>query len=457
MRDKQYIQSEKVFWRQYNDGVVAINHETNEVILLNNSGAALFSFLIYPRTIQQVVKFLKDGFNVGANVARADAHEFLSSLILKGFIKTAGKITNSIREAKNLQISKSNGNNSEKKYEVMRWAARNLIPISVQIELTHHCNLHCIHCYLSEKDSENVPNLLFLKKLFHQLKGAGTLFLTLTGGEPLLYSNLVNVLDIAVLQCGFSTTIFTNGTIMRKDWKDIISKYSLKEIHVSLYSLHSDIHDEITGVQGSQRLTLNFIKQLLDTGIRVVIKSPLFRQTIEEAPSLLEYVKELGAEWFGGPLITPRDDGDMFPTTMRATRKQIISYFQKIEDSFSIKGDIFQDVFGSTGDSPLACLALSNSCFIDVNGDLYPCSQVRRKIGNVFKNQFEKLWHESLVLERIREVRMNDLKKCSKCKIITYCSRCPGLADLERGDIFDLSPFDCLLAQCRKEAEKQRN
>ncbi len=106
MRDKQYIQSKKVFWRQYNDGIVAINHETNEVILLNNSGAALFSFLIYPRTIQQVVKFLKDGFNVEANVVLADAHEFLSSLILKGFIKTAGQITNSIREAKNLQISK---------------------------------------------------------------------------------------------------------------------------------------------------------------------------------------------------------------------------------------------------------------------------------------------------------------------------------------------------------------
>jgi len=268
----------------------------------------------------------------------------------------------------------------------------------------------------------------------------------------------MTILDIAVLQYRFSTTIFTNGTIRRKDWEDIIARYSFKEFHVSLYSLQPNIHDSITGVQGSQRLTLDFIRHLREAGVRVVIKSPLFRQTIEEAPNLREYANKIGAEWMGGPLITPRDNGDMFPTTMRATRKQIVSYFQKLEqEPLSIKEDVVQDVLhGSIRESPLACLALSYSCFIDVSGDLYPCSEVRRKIGNVLKTPFKKLWYESPLLIKIREIHLSDLKECSNCKLLPYCSRCPGLADLEGGDIFGISPFDCLIAQCRKEADTNK-
>ena len=227
--------------------------------------------------------------------------------------------------------------------------------------------------------------------------------------------------------------------------------------HVSLYSLQADIHDGITGFEGSQSLSLNFVQQLRHAGVRVVIKSPLFRQTIEEAASLRRYAKEIGAEWSGGPLITPRDNGDMSPTAMRADREQIVSYFQELEEgSLSVKGNIVQDVLhGSVKEGPLACLALSNSCFIDVRGDLYPCSQVRQKIGNVVETSFRKLWYESPILIQIRETRLSDLPACSNCDLLPYCSRCPGLADLEGKDILGLSPFDCILAQCRKRAQQQ--
>jgi len=455
MTDKRYEHSEKVFWRLYRDGVIAIHHETNEIILLNSAGAAIWPTLSSPRTIQQVASFLQVEFEVDPDLARTDANEFLSSLLLKGFVKVTGETENLERKFGEIQNGESNRDYSEK-HEVLRWAARNLIPVSVQVELTHRCNLHCTHCYLSARFQSELDVSSF-EKIARQLKDTGTLFLTLTGGEPLLYSDLKTILDIAILQCGFSTTIFTNGTIKRRDWKDIITRYSFKEVHVSLYSLQADVHDRITGVKGSQILTLNFVQQLRHAGVRVVIKSPLFRQTIEEAASLRRYAKEIGAEWSGGPLITPRDNGDMSPTAMRADREQIVSYFQELEEgSLLVKADSVQDALhGSVSGSPLACLALSNSCFIDVRGDLYPCSQVRQKIGNVLDTPFKKLWYEPPILTQIRETRLSDLPACSNCELLPYCSRCPGLADLEGKNILGPSPFDCILAQCRKRAQQQ--
>jgi len=446
LSDKHYRFSDNVFWRLYNDGVIAIHHGTNEIILLNSTGAAIWLFLNFPRTIEEIATFLKSRFEIGFKNALKDAHEFISSLFYRGFIEVQGETEDLNRERRN-----QGNKNYSAEHVVTGWAAGKLIPLSVQIELTHGCNLRCAHCYLSDHYM-NAIDLPSFKKILQQLKDAGTLFLTLTGGEVLLYPDLIGILDTAVLQYGFSTTIYTNGTIRRKDWKDIITRYSLREIHVSLYSLRSHIHDEITGVKGSHGLTIGFIRELIDRGVRVVIKSPLFRQTIEEANFLRRYAKEMGAEWMGGPMITPQDNGNMAPIAMRANHEQIISYFQGLEEkSLLVKGDISRD---SKIEKPLACLALSNSCFIDTHGDLYPCSQIREKIGNILETPFEKLWYESPILKRLREINLDHLRECADCNLLPYCSRCPGLADLEGKDILGPSPFDCVLAQCRKEAEK---
>jgi len=125
------------------------------------------------------------------------------------------------------------------------------------------------------------------------------------------------------------------------------------------------------------------------------------------------FTNNIGAEWNGGPLITPKDNGDMSPTTLRATSKQITSYFRNLDDySLKVKEKAISDSFhGASPDKfPLACLALSNSCFIDAEGYLYACSQIRQRIGNVLKTSFKKLWRESPKLSEIREICLDDLK-----------------------------------------------
>ena len=59
------------------------------------------------------------------------------------------------------------------------------IPISAQLDITYRCNERCEHCYLDHDDKGEL-SLAEIKELLNQLAEAGVLFLTISGGEPLL-------------------------------------------------------------------------------------------------------------------------------------------------------------------------------------------------------------------------------------------------------------------------------
>ena len=65
-------------------------------------------------------------------------------------------------------------------------------PINGSLELLPLCNMNCDMCYvrLSKAEMEQKGRLRTKEEwisLAHQMKDAGTLFLLLTGGEPLLF------------------------------------------------------------------------------------------------------------------------------------------------------------------------------------------------------------------------------------------------------------------------------
>ena len=65
-------------------------------------------------------------------------------------------------------------------------------------------------------------------KLAHQMKDAGTLFLLLTGGEPLLFPGFKEVY-IELQKMGMILTINTNGTLIDEEWADSSRNISQEE------------------------------------------------------------------------------------------------------------------------------------------------------------------------------------------------------------------------------------
>ena len=74
-------------------------------------------------------------------------------------------------------------------------------PIHGQIELTYRCDFRCPYCYLKPCQSDNYYNneLSFKewKRIMGQLHREGCMSLTLTGGDPLLREDFVDIYSYA--------------------------------------------------------------------------------------------------------------------------------------------------------------------------------------------------------------------------------------------------------------------
>ena len=91
--------------------------------------------------------------------------------------------------------------------------------------------MNCDMCYIRLSPSEmeaqgRLRSLEEWSQAAEEIKNAGTLFLLLTGGEPLLYPEFKQ-LYLKLKDMGFVITINTNGTLIDEAWADFFSDHKL--------------------------------------------------------------------------------------------------------------------------------------------------------------------------------------------------------------------------------------
>jgi len=69
---------------------------------------------------------------------------------------------------------------------ILRTTSRALIPLHAVYEVTHRCNLSCVHCYQARKAPGEELLMDEFKALVREMREGGTMFLAFSGGEPLL-------------------------------------------------------------------------------------------------------------------------------------------------------------------------------------------------------------------------------------------------------------------------------
>lgn len=70
-------------------------------------------------------------------------------------------------------------------------------PLAVHLEIIAACNLRCTHCFAGELPRKTELTLAEMDRLFAELAALGSFRLGLTGGEPLLRKDLLDILDAA--------------------------------------------------------------------------------------------------------------------------------------------------------------------------------------------------------------------------------------------------------------------
>lgn len=313
------------------------------------------------------------------------------------------------------------------------------IPLDIVLELTRRCNLHCCHCY-NIKDSLEL-NFNQVKEIVGQLRQAGCLFLTLTGGEVFTRDDFFEVASY-IRRAGFDIKIFTNGTLITPQIAGALRQLCPNEVGISIHGAKASTHDRITGVGGSFERSLTAVKLLKQRNISVHIKCSLMKENFHEYKEFIQLGKSLGVVYMIDPIISPKDDGSKQVLVHRLTP-------QHIEDVLTDEWLNMQDIKGPEQEY-FICDAGRTFGSISASGDVYPCIQLPLKVGNVFKQRFKDIWENSQVLNKMRLVKQEDLRSCADCGLAKYCYRCPGLAYIEDGDLFGPSIMACFGARVYK-------
>jgi radical SAM protein with 4Fe4S-binding SPASM domain len=138
-------------------------------------------------------------------------------------------------------------------------------PLQLFLELTSACNLSCPHCYLraGEGRGRRLPPAE-VGLLLDEFAGLGGAMVSVSGGEPLLYSRWRKVVQYARM-LGLETMLLTNGTRLRADDARYLADVGCA-LAVSVDGARPETHDTLRGA-GSHALVLAALAKAVDAGL----------------------------------------------------------------------------------------------------------------------------------------------------------------------------------------------
>ena len=344
----------------------------------------------------------------------------------------------------------SYGNFSHRLYDQ---AVNRRIPITGSIEVTAHCNLKCVHCYIPPTNAENPSTRQELSiqqicNIIDQVVEAGCLSILFTGGEPFIRPDFLDIYIYAKKK-GLLITLFSNGTTITPEVADCLARWRPFAIEISLYGSTPDTVEKITGTPGSFQKCKNGIELLIDRKLPLRLKSMIMTLNHHELKDMKTYARELGVEFRFDPILNLKLDGSKGPEAFRLSPREVVAL--DLDDDKRIKNwHQYLDRFSGPPPHPqylYQCGAGVTTFHIDAFGELSPCLMSRNPSYDLLKGSFRDAWDRFILSQRTR--KWNPETPCKNCDIISLCGQCPGIAQLENGNPELMVNYLCQIAHLR--------
>ncbi len=314
------------------------------------------------------------------------------------------------------------------------------VPFTVLWELTHRCNLKCVMCYNVPRAQPELSTAEGLD-ILEQLAAAGTLRLTLTGGEILTRPDFFTLAEQA-RALGFALDLKTNGTLLTPELADRMAALTPVQVDISLLGATAATFDAVAGSHDTLRRVLRGVQLLIERGVHVKLNSLLLDLNVAEQRQMAALAAELGVAHEQVIKISADDDGDPHADQHQLTRSQMTEVLVIDEAPFVLK---------ERSAASRTCSVGLSSCLISPYGVVYPCIELRLPAGDLRREKLADIWASSPLLNELRERHTwANLPECAACPIQAYCEgRCAGLAFKEHGDLYGGHTLACQQAQAR--------
>ena len=168
-------------------------------------------------------------------------------------------------------------------------------PLSLRVIVTTACNHCCSFCFREERSIGHGFSGEFSKELLlSAAKEAARHHITclrLTGGEPLLRADILDLVKNLTSTVPIKVGLTTNGVLLHDTAQDLFNA-GLRSVNVSVPAVTRSMYKAITG-QDNLDIVLSGISKALQVGLAVKVNIPIVRRTIGEIGRIVEYFLSL--------------------------------------------------------------------------------------------------------------------------------------------------------------------
>lgn len=293
------------------------------------------------------------------------------------------------------------------KTKILQKVREQRILFDASLELTYHCNLDCFFCY-NDREKPGAPlSLSQYEVLLNDLASMQTMFLMLTGGEPMIHPHFFEIGRMA-RDLGFVVRVRTNGhSLTQRLAERVLEEIQPYMVEVSLHGATAEVHDRQTRVAGSFDRLVKNLATAKQVGLRCsVVSTPTAwnEHQIEEMFALCDALDV--PLRFQGP-VAPRDDGDVTPLQIQPTGKSW-DQIMAIVTSRKEPAPVVDETCTSEADAQFSpeekamCGVGVAGVDIDPYGNVQACMHLQTPAGNLHDQSIEDIWNNSPVFKRAR-------------------------------------------------------
>ncbi|MDR2045324.1 MAG: radical SAM protein [Clostridium sp.] len=270
--------------------------------------------------------------------------------------------------------------------------------LAAYFHVTQMCNLSCSYCYNKENlIKKEVLTSRETELVLDKLKEVGTGKLILTGGEPLLRSDIETIVINAKAR-GFSVEILTNGMLLNKH------RNLFELVDSMIVSL--DTLDQAT----NQRIgldiphVLNNLRSIpIENRHKVFVRSVISKSNSDDWKKVKQIVKDELNIGFIPTMYIPNRIDDI----------------NNVIENIDFETDC--DAMNYSGSLCGACYRI---VAIDSNADIYPCQcliKANLKLTNILKKDWFTELQNSLITKEFMQLNVLRYAKCRDCSLKYIC------------------------------------
>lgn len=349
----------------------------------------------------------------------------------------------------------------------------------VHWSITGQCNLKCRHCFMSAPGGKHGnPTHEQLIETMDQFVECGIFQVGITGGEPLIRPDFLEIVEELTKRKIGINCIYTNGWLVNENLLDSIEALGIKPPFQLSYDGVGQ-HDFLRGIEGCEERTLNALKLLQERGYSVSVSTCLHRGNVHTIRDTVNLMASLGVrsmkigatmelgEWADPELhalsLTPTEE-------LEAFEKYIPEFFEdgaplsimlsgtfsysKPEERWSIS--CYRPCSVKWEQKVLSCPSIKNGFYVGAEGMVAPCMGMcdcnyAKNFPNLYQTPLKEILGNThfmdLCATTVKQVRDGN-DKCRNCEYMKKCTGgCRNTAIINSDNFYDVDKDVCFFFQ----------